>query len=333
MTYKLVFLDVGHGDSILLETPGNKVCIIDCNKYHGRTPVVDYLKKHNIKNLEFICITHPHADHFLGMLEVINCIHDNSGKINFFADCGFSPKELDLEFLEEDKSKYYFELYKMVGKLFKGKLIECKENTLLYAENGFEIRALLPDASTTRIELRKKSQNRERNVDLNVFSIVLQITYGNTNVLLLSDSNRKSQEKVRTNIKNHCSINVFKISHHGSIESYNSELVRKWKNTDQSFAIISAGCVYGCPASEVLKNLTILNLDTYATNSFDYSPVTTPTRAIPANESVLSNLISSTRPSSHYPAIKPYHGSIEVILDITGIVNVNPEVSRPPITV
>lgn len=332
MTYKLVFLDVGHGDSILIKTPSNKIGIIDCNRYLNRVPVVDYLKKHNIKDIEFICLTHPHYDHYLGMLEVINFIHDNNGTINFFADCGFSPKELDLSFIEEDHSNEYFKLYQMVGMSFQGKMIECKENTKLYEEDGFEIKALLPDASITRSELNKKAQNRERFIDLNVFSIVLQISYGNSNALLLSDTDKKSQERIRSKKIIQDSINVFKISHHGSKVSYDSKIIEGWRNTNHAFAIISAGCEYRCPASEVLKNLTKLNLDTYATNSFDYSHVSTPTPTIPTSQSLLSNLISSTRPSSQYPSIRPYHGSIEVILDSTGVVNVNPEVSRAPIT-
>lgn len=70
-TLKLVFLDVGQGDSTLISS-SNEAMLIDAGPPNaGRDVVLPYLKKQDIQQLKYIIATHYHDDHIGGISEVI----------------------------------------------------------------------------------------------------------------------------------------------------------------------------------------------------------------------------------------------------------------------
>lgn len=69
------FIDVGQGDSILIEK-NDKFVLIDCGR--SSTRVVSYLESQGISELEYLIASHPHADHIGGcddVLENFNVLH------------------------------------------------------------------------------------------------------------------------------------------------------------------------------------------------------------------------------------------------------------------
>src|SRR3989339_2124065 len=95
--------DVGFGDSILLEFPENKWGVIDCNygfnSPNNDPPVLSYLKSKNVNNLEFICLTHPHLDHFQGLWKVCKYYSEEGRTYKYFLD-------LTLSFIDIAKINY-----------------------------------------------------------------------------------------------------------------------------------------------------------------------------------------------------------------------------------
>lgn len=84
---KIIFKNVGQGDSIIIERQqdGEKVCsIIDCNKVGDLNPVLDHLKENSIKRIQFALITHPHTDHFSGFLDILQYSLENNIRIDRF---------------------------------------------------------------------------------------------------------------------------------------------------------------------------------------------------------------------------------------------------------
>jgi competence protein ComEC len=71
---KIHFIDVGQGDAILIEAAGGKNILVDggdrANSIAAR--IIDYLKKQEVKRLDYIISTHPHADHIGGLVDIIN---------------------------------------------------------------------------------------------------------------------------------------------------------------------------------------------------------------------------------------------------------------------
>ncbi|MGM8213632.1 MBL fold metallo-hydrolase, partial [Virgibacillus sp. W0430] len=83
---KVHFIDVGQGDSILIETPNNKVILIDGGPPKAGKKVVTYLKQHHIEQIDLVIATHPDYDHIGGLIEVFKTFHVNqvadSGKLH-----------------------------------------------------------------------------------------------------------------------------------------------------------------------------------------------------------------------------------------------------------
>lgn len=73
---RIHILNVGHGDSIVLEYHGENnlvsFAVIDSNcKPDASPPALELLKTLGAKSLSFVAITHPHADHYMGMRAIL----------------------------------------------------------------------------------------------------------------------------------------------------------------------------------------------------------------------------------------------------------------------
>lgn len=67
------FIDVGQGDSILIQTPEQNI-LIDAGERTAGESVVEYLRNLNVTYLNIVISTHPHSDHIGGLINVINNI-------------------------------------------------------------------------------------------------------------------------------------------------------------------------------------------------------------------------------------------------------------------
>ncbi len=68
---KIHYIDIGQGDSILVQTK-DKNMLIDAGTRKNSDNLISYLKKQNIKKLDYVIATHPHEDHIGGMPKVID---------------------------------------------------------------------------------------------------------------------------------------------------------------------------------------------------------------------------------------------------------------------
>jgi len=78
---RVTFLDVWQGDSILIQTPQQKVILIDggqssneeYNSFFdaGRDVVVPYLLEKGIKHIDVLVLSHAHRDHVGGLIKVL----------------------------------------------------------------------------------------------------------------------------------------------------------------------------------------------------------------------------------------------------------------------
>jgi beta-lactamase superfamily II metal-dependent hydrolase len=81
--FKVLFFNVGQGDSIVLEWEENGISylgIIDCKNNNGLNPVLDFLVANPKHIVKFIVLSHFHDDHFSGYSELFNyCLNANRG--------------------------------------------------------------------------------------------------------------------------------------------------------------------------------------------------------------------------------------------------------------
>ena len=62
----LHMIDVGEGDSFLIETPKGETILIDAGNPVTGYKVAQYLKKHQIQTIDHLIFSHPDQDHIGG---------------------------------------------------------------------------------------------------------------------------------------------------------------------------------------------------------------------------------------------------------------------------
>lgn len=215
----LYCFNVGQGDSMLLILPNKSVYIIDTNFYSGRE-ITDYINKiirilesngiHS-KNIKGLIITHKHLDHIRGAAQIIDCgefVFENF-IINF--DYVHSGKKVE-ELLDVANRKI-------------AKHINVNKQDSFY-EGKVKISVLNPKPDTC---------NKIVCSDLNDSSIVLNLEYGESKVLLSGDAGFPITNSI---IKGQTNNYLLKVSHHGSRTGTDRVLMNK---LHPSYAFISAG--------------------------------------------------------------------------------------------
>jgi competence protein ComEC len=233
-TLKLTFLDVGQGDSILVEFPGHEKMLID----GGGTPeetfdigehvVSPFLWKKGIKRVDYLVLTHAHPDHMNGLKAVLR---------NFLIG----------EFWEA-VSPQDSEPYENLQRLVSSKTIRRRMFRGQGAVNGgAKIEVLNP----VRTDPILPSVHNDQ-------SIVLRISYGHTAFLLTGDiEERVENELVQSSIT--LQSHVMKSPHHGSDSSSSEGFLQA---VSPAFVIITTGTgnIYGLPDPAVLERYRQLGI-------------------------------------------------------------------------
>jgi beta-lactamase superfamily II metal-dependent hydrolase len=83
-------IDVGQGDATLIRVPNGKTVLIDAgNTGKGRNAVIPYLKALGVTSLDYLIVSHYHADHIGAVDEVIDALSPDS--VRFVLDRGDAP--------------------------------------------------------------------------------------------------------------------------------------------------------------------------------------------------------------------------------------------------
>jgi competence protein ComEC len=214
---KIHVLDVGHGDTIILEMPkgANETIfgVVDCVKYDS--VVKQYLDKLGAKHLAFVVATHPHDDHISGIEALLRAYQ---GKVGEFWDSGFihySDTYLDLLTYVEGRDDLIVEFIDSGSITRFGKV---KLNVLAPPDR------LLIDAG--------KATN------VNNASIVIRVEYGKSKILLSGDAQFGSWSHMRINHKDELRAQALKVAHHGS---KHGNFLEALEIVNPNYAIISAG--------------------------------------------------------------------------------------------
>lgn len=233
---KVVFLDVGQGDCILLKTPGGKFIMVDGggSMFYdvGNLKVLPYLHRCSINELFMVINTHPDVDHLNGLQSVLSCTR---------------VKHVAVPFSLYDASEY-----NNLKEMAQNKLIALKAGQTIRFKDGCYIKVLLPDGAAYGLN------------NLNSQSAVMEVGYGNFKLLLTGDIERETINKLVAQ-RDLYAVTVVKVPHHGS---RNSAVDGLYDMTKPAYAVISAGRnnSFGHPHSEVVdmiekKGINILRTD------------------------------------------------------------------------
>ena len=185
---RVTFLDVGQGDAVLIQAPGNKTALVDAGR---GSAAASELRRLGVREIDLLVATHAHADHIGGMDEVLEQYH-----VRNFMDNGLS---------------YTTQTYERLMKAVEDE----PDMTYLRAEP----RTLaLGNAS---IEVLQMSKSRS---DQNNRSVALVVRYGAFSVLLTGDS-EKPQLNFMTSGGMVPDVTVLKAPHHGAASGFTLDLL------------------------------------------------------------------------------------------------------------
>ncbi len=223
----LTFIDVGQGDSILVEFPGHKKMLIDGGGLAsgtfdiGENVVSRFLWRKGIKKIDYLILTHGHPDHLNGLKAVAR-----NFRIGEYWE-SMSPLKSE-SYAEFKESLARSVLKKRVFQGFK------------YQEGRVRIEVLYPLESNPYVD----------NVD-NDQSLVLRLSYGQTSFLLPGDISLSAEREI---LENGAGIRsqVLKSAHHGSNSSSSKDFLDR---VAPKIVVISVGRgnAYGFPNQEVLN--------------------------------------------------------------------------------
>ena len=231
-TLEVIFLDVGQGDSILLKT-GDHNMLIDAGDIGKDSIILNYLAKYNVTSLDYIVATHPHADHIGSMPSVIRKM-DNVGTI-----------------IMPDKTH--------TTKAFENLLNAIEDNDIAITIPKAGDNFTLGNASVQIL-----APNSGGYSDINDYSIVLRVEFGETAFLFTGDAGSTSEAQQMSNGLT-LESDVLKVGHHGSRTSSSQ---RYLDAVSPNYAVISSGAgnTYGHPHSELLSRLNAMGVTIYRTD-------------------------------------------------------------------
>ena len=220
---RITMLDVGQGDSLLLELPFNKGNIlidtgglVNSSYSLSKNITIPYLKSLSIKKIDYLILSHGDYDHVGAAINLVN----NFKVKNVIFNCGlYNDLENELiEVLDKKKIKYYSCIKELNIDNYKLQFL----NTKIY--------------------------NNE-----NDNSSVIYLNYNNYKFLFMGDAGVDKEKDIiaKYNLTN---IDFLKVGHHGSNTSSSKVFI---DSINPKYSLISVGKNnrYGHPNKEVLNNL------------------------------------------------------------------------------
>ncbi|MBU0546967.1 MAG: ComEC/Rec2 family competence protein [Patescibacteria group bacterium] len=224
---KVIFFDVGQGDSIFIETPQKHQILIDggpdssvLEKLGQNMPFYD-------RTLDLIILTHPEHDHFFGLFDVLKNYQVKNilwtGVLKNTAEF----KEWERLIQEEDTQ---IKIARAGQRIYEDKnYSKAVDILVLYPFENLE---------------------GEEMTNVNDTSIIIKLFFKQNSFLFCGDVSKSVEHKlIDKNID--IDVDILKIAHHGSKNSTSEEFLKK---VLPDLAIISVGSdnSYGHPTPEVL---------------------------------------------------------------------------------
>ena len=226
--FRATFLDVGQGDSVLLETPSARVLV---DEGPPEADVAGQLLRMGVRSLSALVLTHPERDHVGGAAAVVRRL-----RVSAILDPGLAATGPDRE-----------EAIAAAGE--RGVPLRLVRAGSEFRVGGLVLRALWPPDAGAPSD----------NPNLN--AIVLLASYGETDVLLPADA--ESEVTARLHLP---AVEVLKVAHHGSEDPGLDEELRVLRPRVAVISC-GQGNEYGHPRAETLAALAeVRDLAVYRTD-------------------------------------------------------------------
>jgi competence protein ComEC len=226
----IIFIDVGQGDCLFIESPTGKTAMIDSGgsaRYDvGRKTLLPFLLKNGHKELDLAIVTHLHQDHYGGFKTLSQEI-PVGGLVLY-------------EGYESEKASILSE-----SGFDAGELIFARKGDSIKLDDRVSIEIIYPPAWGEDDKYRPEDENQ--------MSLVLMVVYDGIRILMTGDIDQDGEKdliRVLDNMNDlHC--DILKVPHHGSKYSMGESFI---ETANPKCAVIQVGKNnFGHPSSSVLE--------------------------------------------------------------------------------
>jgi competence protein ComEC len=234
--FRVTFLDVGQGDSAVVELPDGQVVLIDGGATYerfdmGRSVVAPFLWNRGIHSIDQVIGTHPQLDHVGGLAWVISHF-----RVKNYWGSGETREEL---------------FYRRLGQALDSQGLReqvAREGREILSSGSCRMVILNPPVAEP---LERPSQGSHAGGHLlNNRSVVAQLICGPHKILFTADVEREGLSRM-AQAASHGPVEILKVPHHGAMSSLNRDWVA---SVHPQYAVFSAGRhnSYRHPAAAVL---------------------------------------------------------------------------------
>jgi len=224
------YIDVGQGDSTFICLPNGETILIDAGEQDAAEHVIEYIENIGIQRIDYLIGTHPHSDHIGGLSDVINSFE--IGKM-YMPKVSHTSKTFEnlLDAIEENNVDVY----------------SAKAGVVICDEEELTVKMLAPVS--------------EEYEELNDYSAVIKLEYGETSFLFMGDAEKYSENEITESVD----VDVLKVGHHGSKSSSSKEFLY---SVMPEIAVISVGRdnSYGHPSKPVVRRLEEIGAEVLRTD-------------------------------------------------------------------
>src|SRR3989338_8617157 len=231
---KIYFFDIGQGDSFLIETSEGQQILVDGGPGNQVLSKLGEVMPFYDKDIDLVVLTHPHFDHYAGLVEVLG--RYEVGSI--------------MEAKEEDNTAG-FKAWRDAVNNEGANEIEAIASRTINLGDETQLVVLYPTESLEVHNFKNPNDS----------SVVLMLKYKELEVLLTGDIETKGERAMLLDGIN-LDADVLKIAHHGSKTSSTEEFLSA---VSPEVAVIQVGAKnrYGHPSPEVLERLENYDIKYY----------------------------------------------------------------------
>jgi competence protein ComEC len=229
----LTMIDVGQGDSFLIEMPYGKANILidtggNTNYDLAKNILIPFIKSKGIKHIDYLILSHGDYDHMGASTSLINKFKVNKVIMN-----SGNNNDIELELIDLLKEKNIS--YEQISK----KVLSINGNNFYFLNI-----------------LNSEEENND--------SLILYTKLNNYGILFMGDATVK-EEKILLDTYNLDNVDILKVGHHGSKYSTGDEFISK---INPSYALISVSKsnYYGHPSDRVISLLDKCDTARYQTS-------------------------------------------------------------------